>query len=74
MKFVKTNIVTNLNAVNSLKVGQWFSIDGADQRGQYLGTTTAGVTVVRWQKAGKFERRDAVANKHLRAYAKVYGA
>ena len=59
---------------SGIKAGQWISID--DQRGQYLGTTAAGSIVIRWQQAdGKtFAKRDAQANKPLRAFAKRYGS
>ena len=57
-----------------IKAGQWVSID--DQRGQYMGTTAAGSVVIRWQQADgrTFSKRDAQANKPLRAYAKRYGS
>lgn len=60
---------------SGLQAGQWVSLDDGT-RGQYLGTTRAGAHVVRWQAADgpKFAKRDAQANKPLRAFAKHYGA
>lgn len=60
---------------SGLKPGQWISLDDGS-RGQYLGTTRAGSVVVRWQQSDgpKFAKRDAQANKPLRAFAKRYGA
>lgn len=59
---------------SGLQAGQWVAVD--DIRGQYLGTTAAGSDVIRWQAADgpKFAKRDAQANKPLRAFAKRYGA
>lgn len=59
-----------------IKPGQWFrSMDGT--RGQYLGTTSTGNVVVRFQNH-KFGtkgdgRQDARDNKTLRNYAKAFG-
>lgn len=57
-----------------IQPGQWVALDGL--RGQYLGTTRAGTEVIRWQQEDgpKFAKRDAQANKPLRAFAKRYGA
>lgn len=72
MKFVKTQLFTG---TESPKIGQWVKTE-LGQRGQYLGKTTSGTIVVRWQHSDgvKFSRRDAVNNHHLRAFAKQYGA
>lgn len=71
-KFVKTQLFTG---VESPKIGQWIKTE-LGQRGQYHGRTTSGTVVVRWQHGdgAKFSKRDAVNNKHLRAFAKTYGA
>lgn len=71
-KFVKTQLFTG---TESPKIGQWVKTE-LGQRGQYLGLTRSGTLVIRWQHsdASKFSKRDAVNNKHLRAFAKTYGA
>jgi hypothetical protein len=73
MKFAKTLFV--LNAANlkvQLQPGQWVE-DATGIRGQYLGHTSQGVITVRWQN-GKFTKRDAINNKHLRRFAVTYGS
>lgn len=72
MKYTSTVFVSSIATLKNLKVGQWF-INEQKQRGQYLGHTSAGCDVVRWQDR-KFETRDAKANKHLRSFAKTYGS
>ena len=67
-KFVTLQSLRN----NPPKAGQWVSVDGAT-RGQYLGTTARGTLIIRYQN-DKFARKDAIGNKHLRAYAKTYGS
>lgn len=62
----------NLNEPNAPKIGQWIKNEYG-QRGQYLGCTLAGAVVIRWQR-NNFEKRDALANKPLRAFAKIYGS
>ncbi len=62
----------------TLRPGQWVYLESG-ARGQFLGVTRAGVTVIRWQH-GKFgtqgatPQTDARQNRTLRTYAKVYGA
>lgn len=72
-QFKNTHRITGYN-FSGIQPGQWVSLD--DQRGQYLGTTAAGSHVIRWQQSDgkKFAKRDAQANKPLRAFAKRYGA
>lgn len=72
-QFQNTRRVIGYN-FSGIQPGQWVALD--DQRGQYLGTTSAGTVVIRWQQqdAPRFAKRDAQANKPLRAYAKRYGA
>jgi len=74
-KFVKTVLVSSIGAFRGVgQVGQWVQLE-TGQRGQWLGTTAAGVEVVRWQTEGKvFSTRDALANAPLRKFAKVYGS
>ena len=73
MQFQSTKFVTLQSLENNPpKVGQWVNIDGS-LRGQYLGTTSRGTLVIRYQN-NKFAKRDAMGNKHLRAFAKNYGA
>lgn len=64
-----------INAANikpQLQAGQWVQ-DSTGVRGQYLGHTDTGTIVIRWQN-DKFAKRDAINNKHLRRFAKTYGA
>lgn len=73
MRFQPTKFVTLQTLENNPpKVGQWVNLDGS-LRGQYLGTTSRGTLVIRYQN-NKFAKRDALGNKHLRAFAKNYGA
>lgn len=73
-QFKQTRTVIGYN-FNGIQPGQWVRLEDGT-RGQYLGTTAAGSVVVRWQQqdAPKFAKRDAQANKPLRAFAKRYGA
>lgn len=72
-QFAKTLFVINAaNLKPQLQAGQWVQ-DSTGVRGQYLGETDAGNIVIRWQN-GKFSRRDAINNKHLRRFAKTYGS
>lgn len=80
-KYTAAFRVTDLDALAlmQIKPGQWIEAMGA--RGQYLGTTTAGTVIVRWQKEGrKFGQggtdrtKDAKANAVMRQYARNYGA
>jgi len=72
-QFGKTLFVTNAaNLKPQLQAGQWVQ-DSMGIRGQYLGQTDSGSIVIRWQN-GKFSRRDAINNKHLRRFAKTYGS
>lgn len=58
---------------DSIKPGQWVrTVGGA--RGQYLGKTSAGVVVVRWQPGIFGDKRDTRNNATLRQYARDYGA
>lgn len=72
MRYTKTIFVSSIASLDGLKVGQWFQNE-QNQRGQYLGKTQAGVSVVRWQN-GKMKTRDVKANKPLRQFAKIYGS
>ena len=55
------------------KVGQWVKNDFG-QRGQFLGVTLSGALVIRWQTYKAFSKTDALANKPLRQFAKIYGS
>lgn len=66
-------LVSTAADMRSLKAGQWIITD-MGQRGQYLGTTAAGTTVIRWQHRNTFAKVDAKANKPLHQFAKVYGS
>lgn len=72
MRYTKTVLVSSIATLDNLKVGQWFTNE-MGQRGQFMGKTQAGVSVVRWQN-GKMETRDVKANKPLRQFAKIYGS
>lgn len=72
MRYTSTILVSSISALDNLKVGQWFTNE-IGQRGQFMGKTQAGVSVVRWQN-GKMETRDVKANKPLRQFAKIYGS
>lgn len=78
MKYVSTIVVYSpLCFDNDLKPGQWFrwaGASGSGSRGQWLGKTTAGEDVIRYQseKFGKFA--DTERNRLMRKYAKTKGA
>lgn len=72
MRYTKTILVSSIASLDNLKIGQWFTNE-IGQRGQYMGKTQAGVSVVRWQN-GKMQTRDVKANKPLRDFAKIYGS
>lgn len=76
MQYTATQFVTLQTLQNKPpRIGQWVCLDGDKSlRGQYLGTTAAGTVTIRYQKQGNFQLRDATGNKHLRAFAKTYGA
>ena len=77
-RFQSTRLILTENELADCRPGQWVRLtNGA--RGQYLGTTTQGVIVVRWQRIkfgtqGKDQRTDARQNGILRQYARTYGA
>ena len=72
MKYGKTLFLLNAQNIRGLQPGQWVQ-DATGARGQYLGKTDTGAIVVRWQN-GKVEKRDAMNNRNLRRFAKVYGS
>ena len=73
MRYGQTLFLLNFDNIGSqLQAGQWVR-DCEGSRGQYLGRTDHGTVVVRWQR-GKFQKRDAVNNKHLRNFAVTYGS
>lgn len=70
-KFVSTILVSSIGSFDGIKPGQWI-VTEMGQRGQYLGKTQSGVTVIRWQN-GKFcsvNKSDVFNNKWLRLFAK----
>jgi hypothetical protein len=76
IKYGKTLLLSNLANFKAeyFKAGQWVSDVNTGVRGQYLGVTTEGVIVIRWQH-GKFGRlADTKSNKYLRQFARVNGA
>ena len=66
-QFVSTVLVSSIGDFTRVKVGQWIQTE-TGSRGQYLGKTAAGVTVIRWE-SGKFDKRSAYNNAHLRRFA-----
>lgn len=72
-QYKPTMLVSTVASMHTLRAGQWIVTD-MGQRGQYLGTTQRGTTVIRWQQADSFTKVDAKANKPLRQFAKVYGS
>ena len=75
-KFTRTLLVSSVEdfAKISIRPGQWVCTE-TGSRGQFLGVTTTGTAVIRWQKeTAKFQKKDAKNNHHLRQFAKVYGA
>ncbi len=77
-RFQPSRLIFTDTDLQSLRPGQWVR-NTAGARGQYLGTTAAGVVVIRWQN-GKFgtqgntPQTDARQNGTLRKYAKTYNA
>lgn len=71
MRYVQTVTLYRLQQLDTLHVGQWFKLGEHGKPAQYLGTTCAGVDVVRH---GKFSKMNAVRNRLLRSYAKTNGA
>lgn len=69
MKYTKTVLVSSISDFSGIKPGQWVQIE-TGSRGQYLGKSLAGVNVVRWE-GSKFDKRSALGNKHLRAFAVI---
>lgn len=75
-KYQPTMLVSSVGdfARLSLRPGQWVQTE-AGQRGQFLGVTASGSTVIRWQQeTKKFRKPDAMNNQHLRRFAKTYGS
>jgi len=73
MRYQKEITIFNAQQFDSMKPGQWFKWH-LGSRGQYLGTTSAGVDVVRHQ-ADKFGKAsDCTRNKLQRNHAKLHGA
>lgn len=75
MLYTSTLFVTLQSLENNPpKIGQWVKLDSAPLRGQYLGKTRAGVTVVRWQNQKFGKLADTKSNKYLRQFAVVNGS
>ena len=70
-KFVSTVLVNG--DFSRIKPGQWVRLESGS-RGQYLGTTAAGVTVVRYQSGAFGAKRDTKGNALLREYARINGS
>lgn len=65
--------VANLKTDN-IKAGQWVSDINTGIRGQYMGKTTHGTIVIRWQNNKFGKLADCKSNHYLRQFAKVNGA
>jgi hypothetical protein len=80
-RFTSTRLISTDAECQGMRPGQWVTLTSG-ARGQYLGTTRAGVTVIRWQSGrfastssgGTTPQDDARNNRPLRQYAKRYGA
>lgn len=70
MKYSKTIKIESESTLDSIKIGQWFTLNGT--RGQYMGKTKGGHYVVRYA-VRKFSTQCAIDNKHLRKYAVING-
>jgi hypothetical protein len=74
-QYTKTITVQSPLCFDSLKPGQWFVWAGAGRsRGQYYGTTRAGVDVVRHQQGAWGKPSDTARAATLRAYALRHGS
>ena len=65
--------VANLRT-DQVKPGQWVRDINCNIRGQYLGVTSAGTIVIRWQNAKFGKLADCKSNHYLRQFAKVNGS
>lgn len=66
-RFVSTILVSSIGDFSRVRIGQWVQTE-TGSRGQYLGQSRAGVTVIRWE-SGKFDKVSAYNNAHLRRFA-----
>ena len=66
-RYSKTILVSSIGDFSGIRIGQWVQTE-MGSKGQYLGQSKAGVTVIRWQ-SGKFDKSDAFNNAHLRRFA-----
>ena len=65
--------VANLRT-DQIKPGQWVRDINSNIRGQYLGKTSTGAIVIRWQNNKFGSKADCKSNHLLRQFAKVNGA
>ncbi len=62
------------NIPENTRKGQWF-IDNNSVRGQYLGRTKQGVTVINYKRyIGQIDLPHMLANNALRNFARKYGS
>lgn len=73
-RYVKTVTIHSVQGFDGIKPGQWFCWANGGSRGQYMGTTRAGVDVVRHQQGTWGKPSDTARAKLQRAYAVKYGA
>lgn len=72
-QYQPTKLIINQTQFETIKPGQWVSIDG-QTRGQFLGKTKVGVIVIRYQSGSFGAKKDTHSNKLLRQYAVINGA
>lgn len=76
-KYISTVTVYSPLCFEGMKPGQWFKWAGASgngSRGQYMGTTRAGVDAVRYQQGNFGKKADTMRNHLMRKWAKQNGS
>lgn len=73
-RYVKTVTIHNVQGFDGLKPGQWFCWANGGSRGQYMGTSRAGVDYVRHQQGKWGKKTDTQRAKLMRDSAKRHGA
>lgn len=72
-RFTKTVFLASPAQLSTVKIGNWVEFDSGI-RGQYLGTTSHGTIVIRYQNDKFGKARDTEGNKLLRRYAVINGS
>lgn len=73
-RYVKTVTIHSVQGFDGMKPGQWFQWANGGSRGQFYGTTRAGVDVVRTQHGVWGKPSDCERARLQRMYAKQHGA